>query len=269
MKSLFTILLLTTISQQIILAQKIDQVRKNTKKKDNIVYYYGPSDSSSESSSNNNSSFFGAIILGAIISIVPSEKELEKKYGAPMGLQYYPYMEKGSGKYTRNQTTTTRNTVELQGGFYYESLEIQGLNVEAQVNISRKISFTANSISFREKIQDKQADLMSTLNLNGKYHLFTYTGLDVWLGGGFSHLFLEQGFSGANLNIGTEIYIAKPVSIYTNWYFAGLSDEVSYTQGSLNLKVYIKESYLNLGYQSTTVTGVNFNGITFGYGIII
>ncbi|MBB6460949.1 hypothetical protein [Flammeovirga kamogawensis] len=276
MKNIIMFLFFTTILAPPIFGQgKIDQVKRNTKKK-KITYYYGPSSSSSNykstSHSSNNSSLGASIISGIFIglaSLIPSERGLAEKHGAPMGLQYYPYMEKGNGKYTRNETKDTPNTIVTDAGIYYESQQLFGLDAMAQFNLSRKISFSANTLLMREKFEDKKADIMGTLNLNAAYHLFTYTGLDMWLGGGFSHLFLENGFSGANFNIGTEIFIAKPVSLYTNWYFAGLSDNVNYTQGLIGARTYIKNTFIKVGYQFSTITGVTFKGLNVGLGIVI
>ncbi|AZQ61709.1 hypothetical protein EI427_05515 [Flammeovirga pectinis] len=268
MRKIFIAFFLTTIIAPSLFGQgKIEQVRRNTKK-EKITYYYGPSSSRSNNNSSLGASIIGGLFIG-LASLIPSERDLAEKHGAPMGLQYYPYMEKGSGKYTRNETKDTPNTIVIDGGIYYESQQLFGLDAMAQFNLSRKISFSANTLFMREKFEDKKADLIGTLNVNAAYHLFTYTGLDVWLGGGFSHLFLEDGFSGANLNFGTEIFIAKPVSLYTNWYFAGLSDDVNYTQGVIGAKAYIKNTYLKVGYQYSKITDVVFKGLNVGVGIVI
>ncbi|ANQ48030.1 hypothetical protein MY04_0648 [Flammeovirga sp. MY04] len=267
-----TLLFLFTFFPLFIFSQgKIDQVRKNIKKQDTKTYSKSSSSSTSHSSnsnSNNNFSVLGTLVMG-IVDAIPSERELTQMYGAPLRLQKYPYYMEGGGKFSRYPEAKTSFTTEFEMNYVTEMQNLQSGNMKLRLNFAPKFSISGKGNYYQEKINENTYDHMGTLHLNASYHLLAYTGIDAWIGIGYSHLFLDDGYSGVNMNLGTELYLFKPVGLYTEWYFSGLSDDVDMREGTIGLKWYMKSFYVQGGYNSLRIVGVDFSGVMFGVGVVM
>ncbi|MBB3695912.1 hypothetical protein KMW28_12995 [Flammeovirga yaeyamensis] len=225
---------------------------------------------STSSSSSSSDEDFAAMLekVLELFSFIPSESELTQIYGHPLLLQRFPYHKKGGGKFSRNPESKSYFTTEIEGNYFMGTEYVQGGNIKTRLNLSHKISASAKGNLYQEEVEDQLQNL-GTLYLNGSYHILSFTRIDTWVGVGFSQLFLDDGLSGYNYNLGTELYIFKPVSLYTEWYISKFDNDIRMTEGSISMKVYIHRFYLQGGYNSLNIEGVNFSGAALGLGVVI
>ncbi|OHX65095.1 hypothetical protein [Flammeovirga pacifica] len=260
-----TFFLFLAIPLSLIGQGKIDSIKKSTKSKSEQKSYYT---SSSDNNNSNNYSVLGDVLL-TVINMVPSESELTQMHGAPMRLQKYPYYSKGAGKTSRNMEGRTYFTSEFEANYIWESNNLQGGNIKARLNFSPKFSASVKGNFYKEQIENYSPDYLGTLHANASYHLFAYTGFDGWAGVGYSHLFVADDFSGWNINLGTEIYLFKPISLYTEWYFSFLDDDVSMVEGTVAMKLYINRFYFQGGYNELKVNDIRLSGPMLGIGLVL
>ncbi|MBB6460144.1 hypothetical protein [Flammeovirga kamogawensis] len=205
---------------------------------------------------------FRYLIIGA-----PQDFQINR-YGSPIKLQRYPYMQKGYGRYTRNKELATRFSSIIEFNGFYESKNLYGLNSHFTFYFIPKISLDVEGSFYREEVSENQHSDLGLIHINATYHRFAFTGLDTWFGAGYSRLFLGDGYNGGNFNVGTEIFFIKPISVYTNWYF-GSFDTTEFYEGNIDLKWYVNRMSVKLGYRFLKIGTTTIKGPEVGLGITL
>ncbi|MBD0405343.1 hypothetical protein [Flammeovirga sp. EKP202] len=286
MKLYIIILLLFMLSNPICAQGKIDKLKKSVKQKKEK-----PHEKVSDNEVNNAT---GEVIFNILKSMASGnnsnvegnypaqptnrsrayagESELEevpeRTTLSTLRMQKYPYANGTNGKYVRNVEMQNHSSLILEGNYYNESKEISGFNGLLQFNASPKFSFLLRTNMITEKINDKE-DRVELYHMNLSYHLISESEIDLWIGGGLSALSLDENYTGHNYNIGTEIFIAKPISLYFNWHFGTFDEDIKFQEIHFDLKCYLKNFYLKAGYLNTKIVDVGFNGFTVGAGVVI
>ncbi|NME68964.1 hypothetical protein [Flammeovirga aprica] len=186
----------------------------------------------------------------------------------PLRLLKYPYADGRIGKSIRSFEYPNKSSLLIEGGYYWESDEIRGYNGMLQLNLSPKFSFNARGNVMVEKIDDLQ-ERVDIYHVNGTYHLISENRVDLWIGGGYSTLILDEFISGYNYNMGTELFITKPLSLYFTWHFGTFDEDIKFQEIHCDVRLYIKSFYFKAGFQNTKIVDVGFNGASLGAGIII
>ncbi|KXX68889.1 hypothetical protein [Flammeovirga sp. SJP92] len=214
--------------------------------------------------------------------VVPSETTINTGYDSssyrnpqlhdqikpPLKLLKYPFADGYAGNTVRSFEYSAHTTFILEGNYYTESETIKGFNGMAQLNLGPKFSFNLRGNLLREEIDDTK-EKMNMYHLNATYHLVNEEAVNIWLGIGLSTLSLDDAYTGHNYNVGTELFIAKPVSLYFTWHFGTFDEDIKFQEIHLDLKVYLRNFYLKAGYQNTKIVDVGFNGFALGAGVVI
>lgn len=244
-------------------SQKFKKIEKSIKKSDNI-----PNAISDGNSSQSNSMEGITEIIGLLLYSFPKEEDLQEMYGAPIKLSKYPYSGKDDGRYTRIPNQDNLINLDFQANYFYESNAIQGIQAFSRVQFMPKVSFDFSYSHLQEEVFNEEPLYFDFLHLNISYHRLAFTRFDFWIGTGFTSLWLDENYTGWNINIGTEIFIKKPFSLSTNWYIGGI-EEVNFTEGSTDLKVYISRLNLYAGYQLYKIGDISIQGPRAGLGITL
>lgn len=259
---LYITLFILFISSPIFSQSKIKQVKKNVKEvKDN------PSNPSEIDSYDIAADIMSELIKSLLTASTSGISDESQTFIPPYKTQRYPYFDGVNGKYNKDVLEPNFTTINLELNYYRESKSISGFNGLFQINFSPKFSLHVRGNLLKEKIND-QVESLDTFHFTPNLHL-TDASIDFWVGGGLTTLTLDQLYTGYNFNLGLELFIAKPVSIYTSWYFGKVEKDIKFGEGHIDLKVYIKNFYSKVGYQTSSITDVKFNGVSFGLGVIL
>ncbi|NME68762.1 hypothetical protein [Flammeovirga aprica] len=257
--NILSVILITLSVQNKALAQKFQKIEKEIQKGDDMPNAYQKTDKSTSTSS------AIAEIVGTILFSFPKESDLAQLYGHPIKLSKYTYSGQSDGRYTRVPEQQKMLNWDLQANYIIESQSIQGIQAFTRFQFMPKLSIDVEYSGLREKTDNEQAMYLDFLHIDLAYHRLALTRFDFWVGTGFTSLWIGENYTGWNFNLGVEIYIAKPVSIFSNWYFGGI-EEVNFTEGSTDLKVYLNRLQLFAGYQFYELGSVRINGFRSGIG---
>ncbi|WP_044211898.1 hypothetical protein [Flammeovirga sp. OC4] len=242
-------------------SQKLQKIEKELKKNEDMPNAYEQPNKGSDKSTGNVLSE----IVGTILFNFPKESDLQQLYGSPIKLSKYTYSGQSDARYTRVAEEQKMLNFDLQANYFIENKELQGVQIFSRFQFMPKVSIDLQYSGLKEEIENGSPSYLDFLHVNVSYHRLALTRFDLWVGMGYTSLWLEDNYTGLNLNLGTEIYFVKPFSISTNWYFGSLED-INFTEGSTDFKVYLQRFQLFAGYQYYQLGETKIQGPRGGVG---
>ncbi|KXX69207.1 hypothetical protein [Flammeovirga sp. SJP92] len=259
-KSLLLCLILLFL-QHHTFGQKFKKIEKEIKEGDDMPNAYEQPNKGNDKSTANALSE----IIGTILFNFPKESDLQQIYGQPIKLSKYTYSGGEDARYTRIKEQQKTLSWDLQANYFFENKNVQGIQVFTRFQFMPKLSIDVDYSGLREKTENEGNFYLDFFHANLSYHRLAFTRFDLWVGTGFTSIWIGENYTGWNFNLGSEIYIVKPVSLFTNWYFGGI-EEINFTQGSSDLKVYINRLQVFAGYQYYKLGSVRIHGPRGGIG---
>lgn len=241
---------------------KFKKIEKQASSPNNI-----PNSLKDNSESDDNDKSALADLVGYILFSFPDEKDLTLMYGTPIGLSKNTYTN-NDGRYTRVNQDKSKVNLDLQFGYFFESNNLHGFQSLIKFQFIPKVSIDVQFSSLMEKNEDDKYDYLNFTHANISYHRFAFTRFDFWIGTGYTNLKIENSYHGWNINFGTEIFIKKPLSLYSSWYVGGL-EELNFTEGDVTLKAYFSIFSLLAGYQYYSIGETSISGPKLGVNITL
>jgi hypothetical protein len=176
----------------------------------------------------------------------------------------YPYFYTNvNGEYDYGIEDTDKKSQLRLGTNYLVGNIINSIELNARYRISPLWGFEMHHQSFFENVRNGTEYLdVTTLGVN--YYRLRERFITGWFGAGVTYAGNDVNQFGPMLNIGTEIYPFKPISIHASFQHS------NFQNGDINtfrsqVKYHVKKKAFYLGYHDISIAGVKASGMVLGF----
>ena len=224
---------------------------------------------SRQSNSNDSMNPFAEIVLGIFAYtvygvLVESPWEMDGKMH-DSEIANYAYKEKSYGNFIYTDSTNYNITrFDVTNNFVIENSNLYGNNFGVNFLFLKRFALDFDYLYLSEKA-DAKRDSYSLYSTLLKYHRIRTQRFDAWFGLGMMHVANNVNKTGFGLGVGSELFIAKPVSLDFSHKWTNINNqEVHKTK--LLLKYHIKNYQVSSGYEHFKIGVSKINAFSFGIG---
>jgi hypothetical protein len=189
---------------------------------------------------------------------------IDREFFARTSFAEYPYETGDVGFYSN--MTSKHYAVTLSGNYFYNNPDLHGYSFRGRFYPS---SFLGAELRFTDLIEDLPAksDHLQIYDVLVNYHRVREQRWTLWWGLGMKGINGDKNHKGMALNLGTEIYLKKPVSLYMN-YNVGLFNDINAVKESrYQLNWHINRNKIYIGYHRFSTGSAVLDGVVAGIGI--
>lgn len=242
--------------------------------KEDISNTYKPTTNSTYSSINENSStsnsisssLFYDLTIGLVTGVFVESIFEHKTLSQESKITPYPYLKKTIGDF--DYYNTYKGSRILLSDRYLSNDKQQGNYFNTEFQFLKRFSLTADFLFLKEENTFGSPERYKHYTLAANYYRIRTQKFSLWYGIGVRYV--EEGVNkyGFSYNIGTRIYIVKPVSfefLFLGSIVNGKSVNHLYTQ----LKWHINRMYIMGGYDQIKISSYKFDMFGMGIGIYL
>lgn len=239
---------------------KLDKAKNNLSSRSNT------SSSSSSSSSGGNSGggagagFFGEIFIEliAFIGYKAAFGEFQYRHFTP-----YPYyFDNVNGEYDFGLQSGDKTSQFRAGTNYLVGNNINSIELNARYRFDPLFGIEMNHQSFFEDTRNG-TDYLDVTSLGVNYYRIRERSITAWWGAGVTYVGNDVNTFGVMLNVGTEIYPFRPISLHVSFQQSMINNSNIGTLRS-QLKYHRKKTAYYLGYHDISIAGVKASGAVLG-----
>jgi len=189
---------------------------------------------------------------------------IDHEFFARSSFAEYPYATPDVGLYSN--MTSKHYAVTLSGNYFYNNPELHGYSFRSRLYPS---SVLGVELRFTDLIEDLLAnsDHLQIYDVLVNYHRVREKRWTLRWGLGMKGINGDKNHKGMALNLGTEIYLKKPVSLYVN-YNVGLFNDINAVKESrYQLNWHINRNIIYIGYHRFSTGSAVLDGVIAGIGI--
>jgi len=189
---------------------------------------------------------------------------IDYEFFANSSFSEYPYATPDVGFYSNR--TSKHYAFTLSGNYFYNNPKLQGFSVRSRIYPA---SFLGVELRFTDLIENlpTKYDHLQLYDVLVNYHRVRNQRWSLWWGLGMKGVKGDKTHKGMALNLGTEIYVRKPVSLYVN-YNVGFFSNINAVKESLyQLNWHIKRNIVYFGYHRFSTGTAVLDGVIAGVGI--
>ena len=177
----------------------------------------------------------------------------------------YAYKEKSYGNFIYTDSTNYNITrFDVTNNFVIENSNLYGNNFGINFRFLKRFALDLDYLYLSEKADGKR-DSFSLYSALLKYHRIRTQRFDAWFGFGMMYVANNVNKTGFGLGVGSEIFIAKPVSLDFSHKWTNINNqEVHKTK--LLLKYHIKNYQVSSGYEHFKIGVSKINAFSIGVG---
>jgi hypothetical protein len=160
-----------------------------------------------------------------------------------------------------------RQAIFFAGHRFFNSNNFQGTSYQISFSPHPIFGLKYRLSSLTEKINNEE-DFLTIYNLTLNYNRFRLERFVLWWGMGVLGIEGDKSYPGFDINLGTEIYLVKPISFHGEFDVSLLSNK-PITEIFLCTNFHIKRLICYFGYQSLIINKYRMDGFVYGVGIHI
>jgi hypothetical protein len=228
-----------------------------------------------ESDDEEGSSFWGSLIGELIVKpvffgVFIGIGDEQAPYNVNLWNSYfsdYPYAKSDVGLYSSADRANKHFSIKLAGNYFYNSSDLQGFDFKASLC---PLPFLGFALDFTDLTEDSglKNDHIQFYNIFVNYFRGRWQHMSFWWGLGVKGIDGDRNRCGPALNVGTEIYPLKPISLHFN-YNIGAVTQNAVGELLLQLNFHLQRSIFYIGYQRYSVGSSNLDGAIAGIGIYL
>lgn len=157
--------------------------------------------------------------------------------------------------------------MKLFGNYLYNRADLHGFDFRARIC---PLTFLEVALDFTHLTEDldTQVDQLQIYNVFLNHHRVRSQYLALWWGLGMKGLVRDQTRHRFAVNIGTEIYPIKPISLHFNYNIGSINSQ-AVGELLLHLNCHIQRSILFMGYHRYSVGSALLDGAIAGIGFYL
>lgn len=266
MKQLYLIILVLTLGTSTFYGQgKLEKAEKDLKSKSR-------QDSSNEKGNSSNDNFFISALGEVFIELVfyssyalliESRSEVEN-LASNASITRYPYYNSDKGNFSYEwDESSSEYRFTISSRYIFENTRIEGNHLAMELRFLKRIGLEIDYLQLWEKNPNFGDNSLAMYSFLAKYNRVRTERFDAWWGVGGTYIDGNVNDWGFTYGLGAELFIAKPISIESN-FSQTLINNTSTNKFNALLNYHIKRYKLSGGYENLRIGGQNFSMISLG-----
>ena len=226
--------------------------------------------SNNDSSSENN--FFAEAIVHLVVNaflytsyytFIESPFEHEHK-ASKSTITKYPYLnsEKGNYSYDWNEGSEIFRTA-IENKYIFANSRINGNHINVDMRFLKRLGLEVDYLQLWEDNPNFGKNTLAIYSVLAKYYRVRTERFDLWWGIGTSYVDGEINQLGFTYGLGAEAFLAKPISIVSQFNQTLINNEtINKFSGLLNY--HIKQYKISGGYEHIKIGSQGFSTMAFG-----
>lgn len=281
MKRVLIAIILATLFLSLSLADPIHAQQKKKKEKGKIEEFEKEIDKKKkeekqkeepDQDTEEGSSFFHELVFEILIkplfvwtfigppgddSILDSESFLSR-YFTP-----FPYAVENAGIYSENGQKSF--AITLWGHYFYNNSQLQGYGLRSRLAPLPFLSVDLRFTELTEKLESGE-DQLQVYDVLVNYYRIRTEHLALWWGIGIKGIYSNKNRLGVALNLGSEIYPFKPISLHVNYNISSVNYH-TVNDFLIHLNWHLDRYFIYSGYQRFSTGSALLNGVIGGIGV--
>jgi hypothetical protein len=208
-------------------------------------------------------------VIGGIVIVAIGNYENEDNLRNPLSV--YPYKNALNGNYTKPRSLNIHKNLrfDIEDQFLYSNNNLSGNHLKAKLRPFQYFYFQSEMFQLFEYNSnlDKHSDLLF-YNLDFCYDRLRFERFNLGFTAGANYIANDVKKGGFAFGFNTEIFVVKPISIYSSIKWSGINGHPVNTfevQG----KYHYKRFFASLGYQHLKIATPKYNFVSIGLGIYL
>ena len=206
-----------------------------------------------------------AFLYTSYYAIIESPFEYEHK-ASKSTITKYPYLnsEKGNYSYDWYEGSEIFRTA-IENRYIFENSRINGNHLNVDMRFLKRLGLEVDYLQLWEDNPNFGKNTLAIYSVLAKYYRVRTERFDLWWGLGTSYVDGEVNQLGLTYGLGAEAFIAKPISIVSNFNQTLINNQtINKFSGLLNY--HIKQYKISGGYEHIKIGSQGFSTIAFGAG---
>lgn len=269
MKYFFLIIFVFAFSVSPIYGQgKLEKAEESLKTKNNSEF-------SSGESYNSNNNFFASAFEGFFIDVlyhsvhaifIESPFEVEHLSNTA-SITKYPYYNSNKGNYSYEwDESMTNSRITISSRYIYENARIEGTHINMDMSFLKRLALEIDYLQLWENNPNFGDNALALYTILAKYNRVRTEKFDAFWGIGAKYIDGNVNEWGFTYGLGAELFIAKPISIESNFNQTFINNS-SINQFNALLNYHVSQYKLSAGYESLKIGSQDFSTISLGLSV--
>jgi len=186
-------------------------------------------------------------------------------------LSKYPYLDPLNGNYTKPGSANVYKHIrfDIEDQFLFSNKDLYGNHLKAKLRPFHYFYFQSEMFQLFEynRPADKHSNLL-LYNLDFCYDRLRFERFNIGLTAGANYVANDVKKGGFAFGFNTDIFIAKPISIYSSVKWSGINGQ-SVNTLEIQGRYHQKNFFVSLGYQHLKIAVPKYNFVSLGIGIYL